>query len=51
MDKSTRGTIENNAGNITANINLNSDQHNTAGNNTNIPQVQEYGSENSKNYP
>ena len=49
-DESTGGTFENNTGN-TANINLNDDQHNTAGNNTNIPQVPEYGSENSQNYP
>ena len=49
-DKCTRGTIENNAGN-TANINLNNNQHNTAGNNTNIPQVPEYRSKNSQNYP
>ena len=33
-DKSTGGTFENNAGN-TANINLNDDKYNTAGNNTN----------------
>ena len=49
-DKSTRGTIENNTGN-TGNINLNNDQHNTAGKITNIPQVPEYGSENLQNYP
>ena len=49
-DESTRGTIENNAGN-TANINLNNDQHNIAGNNTNVPQVPEYESENSQNHP
>ena len=48
-DKSTGGTYENNTGN-TVNINLKDDQHNTAGNNTNIPQVPEYGSENSQNY-
>ena len=49
-DESTGGTIENNAGN-TANINLNNNQHSTAGNNTNVPQVPEYRSENSQNYP
>ena len=49
-DESTGGTNESNAGN-TVNINLNNNQHNTAGSNTNIPQVPEYGSENSQNYP
>ena len=49
-DESTRGTIKNNAENTT-NIDLNNDQHNMAGNNTNILQVPEYGSKNSQNYP
>ena len=49
-DKSTGGTNESNTGN-TADIYLNNNLHNTAGSNTNIPQVREYGSENSQNYP
>ena len=49
-DESTEGTIENNAGN-TVNIDLNNNQHNTAVNNTNVPQVPEYRSENLQNYP
>ena len=49
-EENSRGTLENNIGN-TANINLNGDQHNTTSNNPNLPQVPEYGSKNSQNYP
>ena len=49
-DENSRGTFENNVGNA-ANINLNGNKHNIAGNNTNLPQIAEYGSENSQNYP
>ena len=48
-DKNTRGAIENNVGNMT-NINFNNNQHNTVSNNTNVLQVQEDRSKNSKNY-
>ena len=48
-DGSAGDTIESNTGN-TVNINLNNNQHNTASNNNNIPQVPEYRSGNSQNY-
>ena len=49
-DESTRDIIKSNTEN-TANINMNNNHHNTAGNNTNVPQAPQYRSQNSQNYP